>query len=346
VAGARRTDDLVVSNLPLLIDTALAREPTAFEFFQAVRLLARYQPGRKAVGRFGDPAEEIARFRANPDPSFPASELQAIELGEDGPPRLTVNVMGLNGPLGTLPLHYSYLVTSRMREGDRALRGFLDLFNHRMISLFYRAWEKHRFTVAHESGVDDRFAAHLADLVGMGTARLRERLNLPVEALPSFVGLLAPVQRSAVALEELLSGYFEVPVQVEQFVGGWYPLDDDSRTSIGEEHGFATQLGVGAVVGDEVWDPHARVRVRLGPLPVATYRRFLPGGDAYEPLRALVRFFVDEQLDVEAQLVLAAEDVPGCVLGEDRDTSSRLAWGTWLSTRPRSRDGDETILTL
>ncbi len=335
-----------MSDLQRIADTGLPEDPTGYEFFQAVRLLARYQPDRDPVGFFGDPADEIVRFESHPDPSFPASELQSIEIPEEGPARLAVNIMGLNGPLGTLPLHYSHLVTSRMREGDRALRAFLDLFNHRMISLFYRAWERQQVTAATRTGMNERFRAHLADLIGLGTAQLSERLQVPEQALLSFAGLLAPAQRSAAALEELLAEYFQVPVRVVQFVGGWYSLAEDSRTRVGEEVDVSTQLGVGAVVGDEVWDPHARVRVRLGPLTSAEHCRLLPGGDAHAPLRALARFFVDEQVEVEAQLVLAADEVPGCRLGMDPISSPRLAWGTWLCTVPRAGDGDETILTL
>jgi type VI secretion system protein ImpH len=329
-----------------LADLPLFAEPTAFELFQAVRLLARAQPDRDRVGYFGDPSREIARFGANPDASFPASELQAIAAVDDGPPRLTVNVMGLNGPLGTLPLVYSHLVSARLRQGDPTLGAFLDLFNHRMISLFYRAWEKHRVAVGYETQTGNRLGDHLADLVGLGTSRRPGRLAVSTDAVLSFAGLFAPAQRSAVALEELLSEYFSVPAAVEQFVGGWHALDRASCTEIGADDGPATQLGVGAVAGDEIWDPQSRVRVRLGPLSRAQYDRFLPGGEAHEALRALVRFFADDQVEVEAQLVLAADEVPGCVLDADAEPGTRLAWGTWLRTRAMTRDPDETVLSL
>ncbi|MFI5311594.1 MAG: type VI secretion system baseplate subunit TssG [Gemmatimonadales bacterium] len=329
-----------------LADLPLFSEPTAFELFQAVRILARAQPDRERVGYFGDPAREIARFGANPDSSFPAAEIQGIALDDhDGPPRLTVNVMGLNGPLGTLPLVYTQLIAARLREGDPTLRAFVDLFNHRLISLFYRAWEKHRLAVGYETRSENRLGEHLADLVGLGTKHLRERLSVSQDSVLSFAGLFAS-QRSAVALEELLSEYFSVTAVVEQFVGGWHALERDSCTAIGEEDGPATQLGVGAVVGDEIWDPQSRIRVRLGPLSRAQYDRFLPGGEAHQALRAVVRLFADDQVEVEAQLVLAAGEVSGCVLGADDSSSSRLAWGTWLRTKAMTRDPDETFLSL
>jgi len=328
-------------------NTPLFREPTAYEFFQAVRVLAHAQPDRGRVGYFGDPSREIARFGANPDSSFPASEIQGITAGEDdGPPRMTVNVMGLNGPLGTLPLVYSQLIAARLRQGDPTPRAFIDLLNHRMISLFYRAWEKHRLAVGYETGTENRLGEHLADLVGLGTKHLGERLSVSADSVLSFAGLFSSAQRSAVALEEMLSESFSVPATVEQFVGSWHPLDRESCTAIGDETGPATQLGIGAVAGDEIWDPQARIRARLGPLTREQYDRLLPGGQAHEALGAMARLFTDDQVEVEVQLVLAADEVSGCVLGADDAQGARLAWGTWLRTRPMTRDADETVFSL
>ena len=325
----------------------LEREPYAVEFFQAVRLLERLFPFRAPVGRLDSrPAEEVARFSANTDVAFPASEIQALELRPDTPARMTVNFMGLIGPLGVLPLSYSMLVLERARARDYAMRDFLDIFHHRIISLFYRAWEKYRFTVAYERDQRDRVTDHLHDLVGLGTDGLRDRLAVPDEALLFYVGLLALRTRPAVALEQLLEDYFGVPVEVQQFIGGWYALDVDTQCRLGDEERSSDQLGLGAVVGDEIWDQQSRVRIRLGPMTRRQYDQFLPNGSAYEPLRSLTRFFSGEQFDFEVQLVLARDEVPGCVLGADGDSVPPLGWCTWLRSAPLARDPDETILSL
>jgi len=120
--------------------TELGEDPTAFEFFQAVRLLERARGGQRRVGGFGDPDDEVARFSAHPSTAFPASEIQALELPPGAPARLSVNFLGLIGPLGVLPYHYTLLVVERLRARDRALQAFLDIFNHRITSLFYRAF--------------------------------------------------------------------------------------------------------------------------------------------------------------------------------------------------------------
>lgn len=329
---------------PAELARALEAEPYRFEFFQAVRLLERLAPDRKPVGRFVRPQDEAVRFAAHPSLVFPASEIQALEFLSGGPPRMVVNFMGLIGPSGVLPQAYTELVQQRVRERDTALRDFLDLFNHRLISLFYRAWEKYRFTVAYERGERDRVSSVLLDLIGLGTPGLEQRQAVPDECLLYYAGLLAQQPRSALALEQILEDYFGVPVEIVQFVGGWYRLEPDSQSRLLEMERDNEQLAVGAVVGDEVWDSQARVRVRLGPLTLDQYLDFLPTGSAYDSLRALLRFFAGDQLDFEVQLVLRREEVPVCELGAESREAPRLGWLSWAKWSAMGRDPDETIL--
>ena len=133
------------------VKALLFEEGYRFRFFQAVRLLGRVYPGRQPVGRDASPTDEAVRFRSRATLEFPASDIQEISPPQDGSPaQMLVNFMGLTGPSGALPQHYTELVLERMRVKDHALRDFLDLFNHRMLSLFYRAWEKYRFLLPYE----------------------------------------------------------------------------------------------------------------------------------------------------------------------------------------------------
>jgi type VI secretion system protein ImpH len=258
---------------------------------------------------------------------------------------MQVNFIGLTGPLGVLPLFYTLLAEERARAHDGAMVDFLDIFNHRFVSLFYRAWERYRFPVSYERDGSDRLTHHLLDLLGLGTAGVRRRLPVPDETLLAYAGLLAPAQRPAEALRQLLAEYFGVPVEVEQFVGDWYPLAESTRCSLGDERGDSARLGRGAVVGDEVWDQQARVRIRIGPLARRDYERFLPTGCTYESLRALVHLF-DGQLDFECQLVMARDEVPACEVGVDAEPAPALGWTTWLRASSFARDPDETVLSL
>jgi type VI secretion system protein ImpH len=344
-AGSSASPEDVAAALAPVAE-ALRNDPHSFGFFQAVRLLERLSPSRGRVGAFDDPASEVVRIGVNPDLGFPPSEIHSLNL--DGPqPKMQVNFMGLTGPQGVLPHHYSLLIAERQRAKDNAFADFLDLFHHRIISLFYEAWREHRVTIAREDGTRDRLAAHLADLVGLGLTSTQERRPFPDEALIYRAGLLAPQSRGAAALQQLLEDFFDLRADVEQFVGGWYPLQPDDLCEIGDDDGDANILGGGAVAGDEAWDQQSSVRVKLGPLPREQFDSFLPGGSSHESLVALLRFYGNNQFDFEVQLILAREDVRGVRLGE-AGAEQRLGWSTWISSgaRPEGLDADETILSL
>jgi type VI secretion system protein ImpH len=344
MATTGRPDDLDVG--VSTVETELREEPYLFEFFQAVRLLERLFPGRSPVGGFNPPSSEVVRFVANSMLSFPASEVQSLEWPSGGGGRMQVNFMGLTGPQGVLPLYYTSLLAERTRSGDRSAVDFFDIFNHRIISLFYLAWEKYRFSVAYERQGLDPFSHHLMDLIGMGTPGLQDRLPVHDDSLLYYSGLLAQRPRSATALRNLLSDYFEVPIEVEQFAGGWYPLDRNTQTALQGGLGESEQLGFGAVVGDEVWDQTARVRIAIGPLSLEQYQDFLPHGSAFASLRALTTFFSNGEFDFEIKLILDRRDVPPCELGAEGENAPQLGWHTYIRTKEMTADASETILQL
>lgn len=328
------------------VETRLREEPYRFEFFQAIRLLERIFANRKPLGRFTLASEEVARLGAYPSLEFPASEIQYIDWPEDQAPFMAVNFMGTTGRQGPLPHPYTTLILDRLRAGDRTLRDFLDLFHHRMLSFFYQAWEKYRFAISYERGERDRFSHHLLDLIGLGTAGLQDRLAVPDDAFLFFAGIFGQRPRSAGALEMLLNDYFEVPVEVVQLLGGWFRLDESTECCIGERATPSEQLGLGAVVGDEVWNQQARARIRIGPLDLEQYLEFLPNGSAYEPLRALLRFWTNEEIDFEVQLILRRDKVPGCELGGEGQGMPQLGWVTWMKSLSLDRDPQDTIFNV
>jgi type VI secretion system protein ImpH len=329
------------------IEQALREDPCSFEFFQAVALIQRLRVGeREPVGQFSNPEEEAVRFRVNNTLRFPASQIQAIDWQkEDVPPHMKVNFMGLTGPMGVLPYCYTELILERLKAKDATLQSFLDIFNHRIISFFYRAWEKYRFPATYYRG-NDEFTHHLLDFIGLGTPGLQDRQAVPDAALLHYVALLGSHSRSASALEAILGDYFEVPVEVEQFTGAWYRLDPEAQCCMNDSDSDSEKLGEGTVIGDEIWNQESRVRIRLGPLTLSRYRDFLPGGNSLEPLKALVKFFSNDELDFEVKLVLKREEVPRCEVGTESDAAPRLGWVSWLKSVPLEKDPGDTILNL
>jgi type VI secretion system protein ImpH len=366
----------------MTVEERLFLEGFAFDFFQGVRLLERLQPSARPIGRGGPPGIEVVRLRAHQALDFPASAVHQLEHATaDVPvPVMTVTFLGLTGPSGVLPRHYTELLMRLQRDARgperTALRNWLDLFNHRLLSLFYRAWEKYRFYIPYERGEHarrdpDPFTRCLFSLVGLGMPALRNRLRVAAPArdgaglagervlariddlaLLRYSGFFAHQPRCAVSLEALLSSYLKLPVQVQQFQGQWLRLEPTSQSALGGPTPDAA-MGVNVVVGERVWDVQARIRVRLGPLSDERFLEFLPDR-APVPERKLVflvaqliRLYVGLEVDVDIQLVLQAQDVPATQLGRPAlGMGSRLGWNTWSRSRPMRKDADDAVFQV
>jgi type VI secretion system protein ImpH len=328
------------------LNQKLFDEPERFEFFQAVRLLERMFPERAPVGRESMPADEVARFRSNASIEFPPSEISRLrEVEEDFTDKrkleIVVNFMGMLGTLGTMPMHYTELAIDRARYGDTTLWNFLDIFTHRTVSLFFRAWEKYRFPVNYERGQDD-FTEYLFDIVGLGTQGLRGRLaEVEDESLLPYGGLIAQKPHSASAMTNMISDYFSVPAEIKQFSGQWLALDEESVTTLGRAN---STLGVSTVVGTQVWDDQSKFRLRLGPLKFKEFQAFLPNGTAYQPVKSIVRFMVGQEFDFDIQLKLIAREVPSTILTTRAKRRPMLGWTSFLKTKPFKRDDEQVIL--
>lgn len=340
MASTLRQENSVL-NLETL-EQLLFAEPNSFDFFQAVRLLQLLAPHRAPVGDFALPWQEVVRFGVNASLAFPASAIQTLDRGE--PAAMKVNFMGLVGPLGLLPNYYTELVADRVRSHDSALADFLNIFQHRIVSLFYRAWERSHFIVGYEREGKDAVTGRLLDLVGLGLPALQSRQIVRDETFLFYSGLFGLSSRSSIALESILSDYFDVPVEIEQFIGVWRSLAVPDRCFLDTGFLESHQLGFGAVAGDEIWDRQSRACIRIGPLDAERYRDFLPDGSSFEPLQALVRFYSGQGVEYELQLILKQQQVPACELGDDKGTM-QLGWFTWMKSEPVfDRDPCDTVL--
>jgi type VI secretion system protein ImpH len=332
----------------LEVERLLREIPQEFDYFQAVRLIENVSGG-EPVGGFAPPSKEAVRIRAHASLPFPASQIQRVDWPENGTPAVVINFMGLFGPSGLLPLYYTNLIVERIRQKDHALADFLDMFHHRMAGLFYRAWEKYRFTIEYERRAGepasrDRFSHHLMDLIGLGTRGLEQRLAVRDDSLLYYAGLLSLHTRPAAALQRILWDYFDVPVEIEQFIGAWHRLEEPNQCRVGLESGASEQLGTGAIAGDEIWYQQSGARIKLGPLSLAEYLDFLPTGTAHEALKSLANFIGRGEIDFQVQLILKKDDVPACELGLEEP--ARLGWTSWAKTQPLRADAGDTIFAI
>lgn len=331
-----------------VLRSLLEEEPYSVQFFQAVRLLERLYPERNPVGLFVAPSSEIVRFRPVPTFSFPPSEIAGFSATEGEPPELRVNFMGLSAAIGVLPDPYTQFLLERVRARDPGPGEFFDIFNHRIISLFYRGWQKYRFYIAYErtGAGDDLVSEKLLDLIGLGTKGLKGRMDIADEACLYYASLLSQRRPTAQGLRQLLEDYFEVPVFVDQFTGTWNRLPPENLSFLRDSGAFCERLGMGTVVGDEIWDQHGTVTIRLGPMGFARYQEFLPGAPASVELHAWLRLYTNREFDFIVQLVLQREQTPPTHLGASGDEAPRLGLVSWIRNRPLARDPDEATYRL
>jgi type VI secretion system protein ImpH len=346
----------------------LAAEPYAFDFFQAVRRLecAGDAGGRPRIGTSVRAGQDAVRFAQYPSLEFAPSTVAAF-----APPdpegrwaaRMSVNFMGMWGPNGPLPLHLTEYARDRLRNcADPTLARFMDVFHHRMTSLFYRAWAVNQQVVAADrarpgygiggtggaDGVEsDRFAVYVASLIGRGMSSLRGRDAVPDDAKLHWSGHLSGETSHAEGLEAILTGHFGYPCRVLPFAGQWIDLPPESRCMLGRSRETGA-LGQTTIVGSRVWDCQGKFRIRLGPMPLREFARMLPGQPGNRQLRDWIRNYAGDQLAWEARVVLASVAVPGVRLGGGAGQlggAGLLGWSTWLPTdgRPR-RDADDLIL--
>jgi type VI secretion system protein ImpH len=315
---------------------SLADEPYRHDFYQALRRLECLHQDKPRWGRALRPGDEPVRLGQDPDLAFAPAPLASFEPGEEGaPPRLQVRLFGLFGPNGPLPMHITEYARERLRnQGDRTLSRFLDIFHHRFLALFYRAWAQAQPHVNRDRPDDDHFAVYIGAFLGISPGAFRDRDTLPDLAKLFHVGALVRQVRNAEGLAAILQHFFRVPVALEQFIGHWMTLGERERTCLAAE---GAVLGTGAVLGSRVWDRQHKFRVRIGPLPLSQYESFLPGGTPLGKLVDWVRLYCCFEFDWDVRLLLRRNEVPPLTL----DGGRQLGWTTWLGRRRADTDADD-----
>ncbi len=315
--------------------------PHRFGFNALLRLLEARDPTRPRLGRGARPAQDAIRLGQEPGVTHAPTSLAGVEPGTEGrPDRLIVHMFGLFGTDGPLPLHITEMARERQRnQNDPTLRRFIDLFHHRTLSLFHRAWADVRPTVSFDRPDEDRFGHYLGALIGLSSGGLRNRDAMPDLTKLHFAGLLAGQTRHASGLAAILTAFFQMPVRVESFIGAWLTLPPEDRTRLGAGPRTAA-LGGSALLGGRIWSRQHKFRLVFGPLTLVEYERLLPGGLSFHRLVPLVRNWAGDTLAWDVNLVLARNEVPAIRLGRQ----GRLGWTTWLMPRRRPDDAADLFL--
>jgi type VI secretion system protein ImpH len=338
MAGEERAASVDLS--PFL--EALKHSPRTYHIFQALRIIEAANADQPRLGRSHRPSQDPVRLGQAPEVAFPTSTISAFsEDPETGRLRLTQQAFGLFGPHGALPLHLTEYARDRERNHhDSTLVAFADIFHHRMASLFYRAWATGEPAPSFDRRDDDPFGKKLDALAGLSGQAFEDRDAMPDLAKRHFAGLLAAAPHSEAGLRAVLARFFRAEITIESFVGSWLHLEPTDRGRLGDGAMAGATLGGSASLGEKVWSRQAKFRLRIGPLSLEEYRRLLPGGQSLKRLAAIIRSYVGDTLDWDANLVLKQDEVPPTVLG----SSGALGLTTWIGQRPAS-DADDLYLT-
>ncbi len=323
------------------VEEWLLAEPWQFEFFQAIKILELLHPERRPPGESSDPDSEVVRLRSRVTLEYPASEVQHITppATQGEPYSMTVNLLGTAGQYGPLPLADTERILERLARRDAAMRDFLDIFNHRLLSLLVKIRKVHHPSLTSGQPHIDRTAFYLFSFFGLGNSSLRNRLGVADRSLLHYCGILAQHPRSSSGLERFFSDYFRVPATIHQLAGGWRYLEEDQWTRIGLT-GRNQILGVSAMSGKRYWDQQSNFEVDLGPLNLDQFLDFLPNGTAFQPLCELARFYAGVDAEFRFRLTLLQRQVPATRLMRN----SRLGWTSWLKTKPFTADDSQVVL--
>lgn len=319
MAGEARTSSESVDTL-----AEMEAAPWNYDFFQALRRIECEYPDRPRLGHSLRLADDPLRLGQKPDCGFAPATLASVEHNPDGTPRIEQYFFGLTGPNGPLPLHLTEYARERQRNSaDATFKRFLDVFTHRLLTLFYRSWAEARPTVSMDRPDQDYWSPRLGALSGRGMESLLGQGPIDDAARYYYTGHLAAQTRYPDGLRTILAEFFGVPVAIEEYVGQWLELPERSRLGAA-----ASTLGMDLCLGTHVWDRQHKFRICIGPLDLSQYQRFLPGGELFHELAAWVAEYLGEELDWDANLVLKREDVPPLTLSG----GDRLGFNNWLGT--------------
>lgn len=309
----------------------MQEEPWRFDYFTVLRHLERNNPDKPRIGDSAVRREEFAHLGQDPFMDFPASNLARTEESTGKPIKLFFKFLGLLGPQGALPLAtteeaYQYVIAQ-----DDAFPRFLDIFNHRFLQLFFRAWADSRPIVQHDRPELDRFIAYIGSAIGIGSAPYRELDSIPDAVKLGYAGLLGAQAKSASRLAAAIRGLFGVDVEIDEFVGSWLQLEGSGQTMLGSTHAV---LGQDVLLGKAIFSVQDKIRIRVFANSLDQYARFLPTGDLCEPLADLVFFYIGDQLEWDTELAIHAGAVAPMRLGK----SGQIGWTSWMSPNWSSSD--------
>jgi type VI secretion system protein ImpH len=301
----------------------LQAEPWRYGFFALMRRIGA-NPAIDLIGTARLPQAEPFRLGQQASLVFAPREIASVGVDRE---RLKLRLFGLGmlGPNGPLPIHISEIARERdEHRRDPTLSNFLDIFHHRYLTQFYRAWASAQSTVGLDRTGNERFTFYIASLTGHDVRQINEG-PLPAHARLSATPHLIRESRNPEGLAATLSHYFSVPVHIEEYVFHWLDLDHSERSRLGVPDAGSI-MAVNGILGETIPDRQCRFRIVIGPVDIDDYQRFTPRGSDLLRLVEWVRTFVGKEIHWELELKIRPHSAPPAVMGGPQ----QLGWSGWL----------------
>ncbi|MBP9753090.1 MAG: type VI secretion system baseplate subunit TssG [Proteobacteria bacterium] len=307
---------LYTRNAHFAIKNTLKEKTFQFDFHQAVELLEQMQPDAIPLGEGSDPTKEALVIKTRVSLSPSSSEIHSFTppSANQNQPIIWVNFLGIAGIQGPFPTPYTELLLERTRQNDMGFRDFLDIFNHRVASLWHRLKKR---TFISYSQKDPRYTdigKCLLSISGLSNKSYRNSLFVSDRTLLSYHDLFWRRPRSAYGLVKLLSSHYKLNVTIDQNQGAWEKADDAEITRLGvTEKAQFNVLGQTAIVGNKLWNQAAGIRINIGPMTWQQMSHFLPitikdsnnkniSGRDFKTLKDLITFYLGTDLRIKMRL--------------------------------------------
>lgn len=322
----------------------LQREPYTFDFYQAVRLVECVYRDKGRIGYSLTPSKDPIRLGQLPSLQFAPSTIASYEKhsADNASDALKVFFFGVFGPNGPLPLHLTEYARNRIHTArDDTFTEFVDLFHHRLLSLFYRAWADKEPTVQLDRPENDRFRFFIGSLAGLAENSQQRRDEISDLTKLSFSAHLGCQTKHANGLIAILNAYFQMPVKIQEFIGEWLEIPQDSLCYLDTDNSTG-QLGFTATIGTQSWQCMHKFRIVIGPLNLQQFESFLPNGKRIFALCSLVKNYMGFEFAWDINLVLKREAVPTAQLGK----YGQLGWTSWLLSKNRQDDASDLFIDM
>ncbi|REL27686.1 type VI secretion system baseplate subunit TssG [Thalassotalea euphylliae] len=317
-----------------------------FELFALMRAIESRALLSQPLGHSKTPRDDVARFGQSPLSAFHAAAISNISLSTKiGKYKIKNSYWGLFGHNGALPSHLTEYAQERIsKHKDDTLCEFLDIFHHRLICLYYRAWKTGYPAIQFDHMQTNQFVQQLSALARSESGALSTDIHPQATSDSSpahqrglyFAGLLTHKNLGAKAVQQILSDLFSVAVIVNEFQASWLTIARRDRSVLTKSGTANNKLKHNAIIGKRTFQRSYKVTVELAALKLEQYTQFLPNHAQGKALKRWINQLISPDITVDVTLNLASGECCSSRLSQQ----TRLGYTSWL--QPQSQKNNSS----